>query len=111
MGIQKLNWFEPHVIGIFFLSLLMLTLGIQINKLLNIPRIYQVTAPEETVSYSPSPNNKSSSEDIQAKSKAAFTQAVRLAQRAVADGKVAQSQQEWMAIAKTWLEAAELMAS
>ena len=111
MGRQKLNWFEPHVIGIFFLSLLMLTLGIQINKLLNIPRIYQVTAPEETVPYSPSPNNKSSSEDIQAKSKAAFTQAVRLAQKAVADGKVAQSQQEWMAIAKTWLEAAELMAS
>ena len=110
-GIQKLNQFQPDVIGIFFLSLLMLILGIQINKWLNLSGIYEIKALENAASQSPSPTNKKSSEDIEPKSKAAFTQAVRLAQKAVADGKIAQSQEEWMAIAKTWQQAAELMAS
>lgn len=110
-GIQKLNQFQPDVIGIFFLSLLMLILGIQINGWLNLPGIYQNKASEDAASQFPSPINKKSSEDIEPESKAAFTQAVRLAQKAVADGKIAQSQEEWMAIAKTWQQAAELMAS
>ncbi len=111
MGMPKPNQFQPDVIGIFFLSLLMLTLGIQINRWLNLSRIDKITASENTVSQSPSPTNKKSVEDTQAKSKAAFTQAVRLAQKAVADGKIAQSQEEWIAIAKTWQKASELMAS
>ena len=110
-GIQKLNQFQPDVIGIFFLSLLMLILGIQINGWLNLPSIYKNKASEDEASQFPSPINKKSSEDIEPESKAAFTQAVRLAQKAVADGKIAQSQEEWMAIAKTWQQAAELMAS
>lgn len=111
MGMPKPNQFQPDVIGIFFLSLLMLTLGIQINRWLNLSRIDKITASENTVSQSPSPTNKKSSEDTEAKSKAAFTQAVRLAQKAVADGKIAQSQEEWVAIAKIWQQASELMAS
>ena len=108
---QKANQFQPDVIGIFFISLLMLTLGIQVNRWFNLSGIDQITASENTISQSPSPTNKKSSEDTEAKSKAAFTQAVRLAQKAVADGKVAQSKEEWVAIAKTWQKAAELMAS
>ncbi|NES01924.1 MAG: hypothetical protein F6K22_03220 [Okeania sp. SIO2F4] len=110
-GMPKPNQFQPDVIGIFFISLLMLTLGIQVNRWFNLSGIDQITASENTISQSPSPTNKKSSEDTEAKSKAAFTQAVRLAQKAVADGKVAQSQEEWVAIAKTWQKAAELMAS
>ncbi|MCL2924654.1 MAG: hypothetical protein MGF17_08520 [Trichodesmium sp. MAG_R04] len=110
-GIQKLNQFQPDVIGIFFMSLLMLILGIQINRWLNLSGIYKIKALENVASQSPSPINKKSSEDIEPKSKEAFIRAVRLAQKAVADGKVAQSQEEWMAIAKTWQQAAELMAS
>ncbi|MGD1809752.1 hypothetical protein ACP6PL_30605 [Dapis sp. BLCC M126] len=110
-GMPKQNQFQPDVIGIFFLSLLMLTLGIQVNRWFNLSGIDKITASENTVSQSPSPTNKKSAENTEAKSKAAFTQAVRLAQKAVADGKVAQSQEEWLAIAKTWQQAAELMAS
>ncbi len=110
-GMQKPNQFQPDVIGIFFLSLLMLTLGIQVNRWFNLSGIDQITASENTISQSPSPTNKKSLEDTEAKSKAAFTQGVRLAQKAVADGKIAQSQEEWVAIAKTWQKAAELMAS
>ncbi len=110
-GMPKSNQFQPDVIGIFFISLLMLTLGIQINRWFNYSGIDKITTSENTVSQSPSPTNKKSVEDTQAKSKAAFTQAVRLAQKAVADGKIAQSQEEWIAIAKTWQKASELMAS
>ncbi|MCL2933408.1 MAG: hypothetical protein MGG11_14500 [Trichodesmium sp. MAG_R03] len=110
-GVQKLNQSQLDVIGIFFLSLLMLILGIQINKWLNLSGVSQMNALENAASQSPSFTNKKSSEEIEPKSKAAFTQAVRLAQKAVADGKVAHSQEEWMAIAKAWQQAAELMAS
>ncbi|NEQ37765.1 MAG: hypothetical protein F6K40_16440 [Okeania sp. SIO3I5] len=110
-GMPKPNQFQPDVIGIFFISLLMLTLGIQVNRWFNLSEIDQITTSENTISQSPSPTNKKSTEDTQAKSKAAFNQAVRLAQKAVADGKIAQSQQEWVAIARTWQKASELMAS
>ncbi|MGD1712932.1 hypothetical protein [Dapis sp. BLCC M172] len=110
-GMPKQNQFQPDVIGIFFLSMLMLTLGIQVNRWFNHSEIDKITASENTLSQSPSPTNKKSVEDTQTKSKAAFTQAVRLAQKAVADGKIAQSQEEWVAIAKTWQQAAELMTS
>ncbi len=110
-GMPKQNQFQPDVISIFFLSLLMLTLGILVNRQFNLSGIDRITVSENTVSQSPSPTNKKSTEDTEAKSKAAFTQAVRLAQKAVADGKIAQSQEEWVAIAKTWQQAAELMAS
>lgn len=110
-GMQKPNQFQPDVIGIFFLSLLMLTLGIQINRWLNFSGLEPIPASENTVSQSLSPTTQRSPEDTEAKSKAAFTQAVRLAQKAVAEGKTAQSQEKWMAIAKTWQQAAELMAS
>ncbi len=110
-GMQKPNQFQPDVIGIFFLSLLMLTLGLQVNRWLNFSGLDQIPASENIVSQSPSPIINNFSEDTKAKSKAAFTQAVRLAQKAVADGKTAQSQEKWMAIAKIWQQAAELMAS
>ncbi len=110
-GMPKQNQFQPDVISIFFLSLLMLTLGILVNRQFNLSGIDRITVSENTVSQSPSPTNKKSTEDTEAKSKAAFTQAVRLAQKAVADGKIAQSQEEWVAIAKIWQQASELMAS
>ncbi len=110
-GIEKPNQFQPDVIGIFFLSLLLLTLGMQVNRWLNFSGLDKIPTSENIVSQSPSPTTKKSLEDTEAKSKAAFTQAVRLAQEAVADGKVAQSQEEWVAIAKTWQKASELMAS
>ena len=110
-GMQKPNQLQPDLIGIFFLSLLMLTLGLLINRWLNFSGGELIVASENTVSQSPSPTTQTSVEDTEAKSKAAFTQAVRLAQKAVADGKIAQSQEKWMAIAKNWQEAAELMAS
>ena len=81
-GMPKSNQFQPDVIGIFFISLLMLTLGIQINRWFNYSGIDKITTSENIVSQSPSPTNKKSVEDTQAKSKAAFTQAVRLAQKA-----------------------------
>ena len=110
-GMPKPNQFQPDVIGIFFISLLMLSLGIQFNRWFNLSGIDRRTTSENTISQSPSPTKKESTEDTEAKSKVAFTQAVRLAQKAVADGKIAQSQEEWVAIAKTWQKASELMAS
>jgi len=110
-GTQNPNQFQPDVISIFFLSLLMLTLGILVNRQFNFSGIDRIIASENTVSQSPSPTNQKFLEDTEAKSKAAFTQAVRLAQKAVAEGKIAQSQEEWVAIAKKWQQAAELMAS
>ncbi|MGK7920451.1 MAG: hypothetical protein AB4080_10655 [Trichodesmium sp.] len=110
-GMQKPNQFQPDVIGIFFLSLLMLTLGLLINRWVNFSEREVIVASENTVSQSPSPTTQKSPENNDDQSKVAFTQAVRLAQKAVADGKIAQSQEEWVAIAKTWQQAAELMAS
>ncbi|MEB3342717.1 hypothetical protein [Okeania sp.] len=98
---QNPNKFD--VIGIFFMSMLMLTLGIQINRWFNFSGIDKITASENQVNQN--------LEDIEAKSKEAFNEAVRLAEKAVANGKTAESQEEWMAIAKTWEQAAELMTS
>ncbi|ABG50414.1 conserved hypothetical protein [Trichodesmium erythraeum IMS101] len=108
---QRLDQFQPDIIGIFLLSLIMLTLGIQVNRWLNNSWIDQITTSENIASQPSFLNDKKSSEDTELKSKVAFTQAVRLAQKAVAYGKIAKSKEEWMAIAKIWEEAAELMAS
>ncbi len=109
--VQKPNQFQLGIMGVFFLSLLMLTLGIVINQWLNLSMLYRLPTSENPVSQPPSPTINNFSEDIEAKSKAAFSQAVRLAEEAVADGKNAQSQEEWMAIADKWQRAAQLMAS
>ncbi|WP_413167629.1 hypothetical protein ACL6C3_13220 [Capilliphycus salinus ALCB114379] len=58
--------------------------------------------PAETPTPIPTPGNELSDQEK-------FSQAVRLAQQAVAAGEVAQTDQEWSEIAETWEEAAELM--
>ena len=110
IGVEKHNQFQLGIIGGFFLSLLVLTLGFQINKWLNFSDLAQRSISENIVSPSPSPTMKNS-EDTEAKSKEAFTQAVRLAQAAVAAGKNAKSREEWLAIAEKWQQAAQLMTS
>lgn len=107
---QKQNQFQLGMMGGFFLSLLMLVLGIQVNKWLNFSRLDRISAIENTTLQSPESIIKNS-EDTKAESKVAFAQAVRLAQEAAADGKNAQSQEEWMAIASKWQQAAQQMAS
>ncbi|MGB3511910.1 MAG: hypothetical protein WBA93_22265 [Microcoleaceae cyanobacterium] len=113
-GVEKQNQFQMGIMGGFFLSLLMLTLGLQVNKWLDFSGLARRSVSEKSiseniVSQSPSPTIKNS-EDTEAKSKEAFAQAVRLAQAAVAVGKNAQSAEEWLAIAEKWQEASELMA-
>ncbi|NEQ74162.1 MAG: hypothetical protein F6K23_14615 [Okeania sp. SIO2C9] len=107
---QKQNQFQLGMMGGFFLSLLMLVLGIQVNKWLNFSRLDRISTTENTTLQSSDPTIKNS-EDTIAESKEAFAQAVRLAQEAAADGKVAQSQEEWIAIASKWQQASQLMAS
>ncbi|MDY7003403.1 MAG: hypothetical protein SWX82_05405 [Cyanobacteriota bacterium] len=108
--IEKQNQFQLGMMGGFFLSLLMLVLGIQVNKWLNFSRLDRISTTENTTLQSPDPTIKNS-EDTIAESKEAFAQAVRLAQEAAADGKIAQSQEEWIAIASKWRQASQLMAS
>ncbi|NEP85630.1 MAG: hypothetical protein F6K18_01635 [Okeania sp. SIO2C2] len=108
--IQKQNQFQLGMMGGFFLSLLMLVLGIQVNKWLNFSRLDRISALKNTTLQSPDSTIKNS-EDTKAESKEAFAQAVRLAQEAAADGKTAQSQEEWTAIASKWQQASQLMAS
>ncbi|NET44368.1 hypothetical protein [Okeania sp. SIO2B3] len=107
---QKQNQFQLGMMGGFFLSLLMLVLGIQVNKWLNFSRLDRISTIENTNLQSPDPTIKNL-EDTIAESKEAFAQAVRLAQEAAADGKTAQSQEEWTAIASKWQQASQLMAS
>ncbi|NEP79996.1 MAG: hypothetical protein F6K39_18615 [Okeania sp. SIO3B3] len=107
---EKQNQFQLGMMGGFFLSMLMLVLGIQVNKWLNFSRLDRISTTENTTLQSPDPTIKNS-EDTIAESKEAFAQAVRLAQEAAADGKIAQSKEEWIAIASKWQEASQLMAS
>ncbi|MDJ0553000.1 MAG: hypothetical protein QNJ68_00855 [Microcoleaceae cyanobacterium MO_207.B10] len=108
--VQKQNQFQMGIMGGFFMSLLMLTLGVQVNKWINFSNLTQRSVSENIVSQSPStPINNSQNTEVS--SKEAFYQAVRLAQEAVANGKNAKSSQEWLAIAGKWQQAAELMAS
>ena len=110
---QNQNQFQLGMMGGFFLSLLMLVLGIQVNKWLNFSRLDRISTTENTTLQSPDPTIKNSEDtkDTIAESKEAFAQAVRLAQQAAADGKTAQSQEEWMAIASKWQQASRLMDS
>lgn len=107
---EKQNQFQLGMMGGFFLSMLMLVLGIQVNKWLNFSRLNRISTTENTTLQSPDPTTKNL-EDTIAESKEAFAQAVRLAQEAAADGKTAQSQEEWMTIASKWQQASRLMAS
>ncbi|NEO55928.1 MAG: hypothetical protein F6K54_24380 [Okeania sp. SIO3B5] len=111
---QKENQFQLGMMSGFFLSLLMLVLGIQVNKWLNFSRLDRISTIENTTEnttlQSPNPTIKNLENTI-AESKEAFAQAVRLAQEAAADGKTAQSQEEWTAIASKWQQASQLMAS
>ncbi|GGA35007.1 hypothetical protein [Okeania sp. KiyG1] len=111
---QNQNQFQLGMMSGFFLSLLMLVLGIQVNRWLNFSRLDRISITENTtenITLQSSDSTIKNLEDTIAESKEAFAQAVRLAQEAAADGKTAQSQEEWMAIASKWQQAARLMAS
>jgi hypothetical protein len=97
--------FQRGLIGGMIVSLAALLISFGVYQWLSL----QTSNPEETPSTpvatpppTPAPENQLTDQEK-------FTQAVRLAQEAVAAGEVALTRQEWSEIAETWGKAAELM--
>ena len=95
------NYFLRGLVGGASLCLLLLLLGWVLKHRLGISWA-QIGGSEETTVVEDTPDPTAS--------QASFTQAVRLAQQAVADGQEAETPAEWLDLAARWQRAADLMA-
>ncbi|MEL7037932.1 MAG: hypothetical protein AAFO04_20285 [Cyanobacteria bacterium J06592_8] len=102
---QKEQQFYRGLVGGLIVSLAALIVSFGVYQWLNLP----VSNSEETASTpveTPTPVPERPPSDTEK-----FAQAVRLAEEAAADGKMAQTAEEWSAIAEKWEKAAALMES
>jgi hypothetical protein len=112
---QQFQW---GIIGGLGLSLFLMVVGVTLYYWLNSQSSETIQTKSESVPYSipssPSPSiptaTPTATPTSAVLSKEKFAEAVRLAQQASDSGKIAQSREEWLAIATKWQEASALMA-
>ncbi|EAW37677.1 hypothetical protein [Lyngbya sp. PCC 8106] len=104
-SIQQNQPFQRGLVGGMIVSLAALLVSFGVYQWLSL----QTSNPEETPSTPVATPTPTPAPENQATDSEKFTQAVRLAQEAVAAGEIARTRQEWSEIAETWGEAAELM--
>ncbi|MEG3839650.1 hypothetical protein [Microcoleus sp. herbarium14] len=110
-SMQEPRQFQRGIAGGVCLSVLLLAAAAAIYKGLNsqVPNSTQATT-QAVATSSATPALKISKETANS-AVDSFAQAVRVAQQAAADGKTAQSRQDWLVVAAKWQQASDLMAA
>lgn len=113
-SMQQPRQFKRGIVGGISLSVLLLAAVAAIYKGLNSPvpnstaattqAVASPTSSEATPAVTTSKENANSTAD-------SFSQAVRVAEQAAAQGKTAQSRENWLVVAARWQQASDLMAA
>ncbi|MCU0545392.1 MAG: hypothetical protein MUE44_25010 [Oscillatoriaceae cyanobacterium Prado104] len=107
--LREQRQFQRGIAGGVTLSVVLLAGAIAIYRGIN-SSVPNSTTTQAVVTPNPEAAAQKISQKTTTSASDSFAQAVRLAEQAVSNGKTARSREDWLAVAATWQQAADLMA-
>lgn len=108
--LREQRQFQRGIAGGVTLSVVLLAGAIAIYRGIN-SSVPNSTTTQAVVTPNPEAAAQKISQQTATSASDSFAQAVRLAEQAVSNGKTARSREDWLAVAATWQQAADLMAA